>query len=166
VHALYAPGGAGVEKIAAAFPGVLSNGGIDRTKLKSVLTDEAAFAKLESIVHPLVAEEREKFVAAAAAKGVPLVVLDIPLLFEAGLEKSVDVVVVVSAPQTVQRERVLARLGMSEEAFRRLLARQLPDAQKRQCADFVVDTSRGFDVAAAEVKKITELLTARVAKRK
>ncbi|MDZ4364136.1 dephospho-CoA kinase [Brevundimonas sp.] len=155
VHALYAPGGAAVGPIDAAFPGVVSDGAVDRTRLAAALgKDPAAFARLEAIVHPLVALGRMEQLQAAMATGVALAVLDIPLLFETGGERSVHAVVVVTAPPEVQAERVLARPGMTRERFEAILARQVPDAEKRRRADFVVDTGQGLAAARARVREI------------
>jgi dephospho-CoA kinase len=161
VHALYAPGGAAVVPIGKAFPGAVTADGVDRGKLGVLLHGAADFARLESIVHPLIEKAEKDFIAAAAAKGAPLVVLNIPLLFEAGRGARVDATVVASAPAEVQRARVLARPGMTADLLDRILARQMPDAEKRKRADFVVDTSRGLGYAEAEVKKIVDNLTAR-----
>ncbi|QQQ17577.1 dephospho-CoA kinase [Brevundimonas vitis] len=155
VHALYAPGGAAVAPIDAAFPGVVSEGAVDRTRLAAALgSDPAAFARLEAIVHPLVAMGRMQQLQAAAAAGVKLAVLDIPLLFETGGERSVHAVVVVTAPPEVQAERVLARPGMTRERFEAILARQVPDAEKRRRADFIVDTGQGMEAARTRVREI------------
>jgi dephospho-CoA kinase len=155
VHALYAPGGAAVAPIDAAFPGVVSDGAVDRTRLAAALgSDPAAFARLEAIVHPLVAMGRMQQLQAAAAAGVKLAVLDIPLLFETGGERSVHAVVVVTAPAEVQAERVLARPGMTRERFEAILARQVPDAEKRRRADFIVDTGLGMEAARERVGEI------------
>jgi dephospho-CoA kinase len=153
VHALYE--GEAVPAIELAFPGTTAAGKVDRSKLTArVINDKAAIARLEAIVHPLVAAEREKFLAAAARRGDPIVVLDIPLLFEVAQDHCCDAVVVVSAPPDVQRTRAMARPGMSEEKFAALLAKQVPDAEKRRRADFVVDSSKGFDHARAQVRDI------------
>jgi dephospho-CoA kinase len=153
VHALY--DGEAVAAIEAAFPGTTSGGKVDRSKLAAkVIDDQAALARLEAIVHPLVAKAREKFLADAQANGVPVVVLDIPLLFEIGGSSSCDSVVVVSAPAKIQRSRALARPGMTEEKFGSLLAKQMPDAEKRARADFIVDSSQSFDHARAQVHDI------------
>jgi dephospho-CoA kinase len=158
VHRLYA--GKAAPLIEAAFPGVVVDGSVDRTRLAArVLGDAAALKALEAIVHPLVRADADAFVASHRAAGAPLVVLDIPLLFETGGRGRVDKVAVVSAPAAVQRERVLARPGMTVEKFEAILARQVPDAEKRRQADFVIDTSRGFDVARAEVERIVAALT-------
>ncbi len=157
VHRLYE--GDAVEPIEAAFPGVTSDGRIDREKLAlCVLNDAAALKRLEAIVHPLVRREEERFLAEAEARGIPCALLDIPLLFETGGDQRVDVVVVVSAPFEEQRRRVLARPGMNQERFESLLVKQLPDAEKRRRADFVVDTSQGFDSARAQVRAILQNL--------
>lgn len=155
VHALYAPGGAAVAPIDAAFPGVVSEGAVDRTRLAAALgSDAAAFARLEAIVHPLVAMGRMQQLQAAAAAGVKLAVLDIPLLFETGGERSVHAVVVATAPPEIQAERVLARPGMTRERFEAILARQVPDAEKRRRADFIVDTGQGMEAARTRVREI------------
>jgi dephospho-CoA kinase len=155
VHALYA--GAAAPLIERAFPGTTTGGKVDRTKLAAaVLGDAAAIARLEAIVHPLVAGVRDKFLADAQARGAPVVVLDVPLLFETGGEKTCDAVVVVSAPADVQRRRAFERPGMAEDKFVALLAKQMPDAEKRRRADFVVDTSQSFDHARAQVRDILQ----------
>ena len=153
VHALYE--GDAVAAIEAAFPGTTSGGKIDRNKLAAkVIDDKAALARLEAIVHPLVAKAREKFLADAQARGAAVVVLDIPLLFEIGGSSSCDAVVVVSAPAEIQRARAFARPGMTEDKFAALLAKQVPDAEKRARADFIVDSSQGLDHARAQVHDI------------
>lgn len=155
VHRLYARGGAAVEPLGEAFPGVVVDGAVDRTRLAEALgRDEDAFKRLEAIVHPLVAQDRAQDLAAARAEGVRLAVLDIPLLFETGGEAFVDAVVVVTADPEVQAARVLARPGMTRERFDAILARQLPDAEKRLRADFVVDTGRGLEAARDRVREI------------
>ncbi len=155
VHALYAPGGAAVAPIEAAFPGVVRDGAVDRSLLgQRVLGDEPAMKRLEAIVHPLVGATRAGFFKAAKAKGADIVVLDIPLLFETGGEKNVDAVVVVSAPAEVQRQRVLARPGMAPDKLEAILARQKPDAEKRARADFVIDTGEGLESAQAQVRQV------------
>ncbi|MFN7107759.1 MAG: dephospho-CoA kinase [Brevundimonas sp.] len=155
VHRLYARGGAAVEPVGEAFPGVVVNGAVDRTRLAEALgRDETAFRRLEAIVHPLVAQGRAEDLEAARAAGTRLAVLDIPLLFETAGDKAVDAVVVVTADPAIQAERVLARPGMTRERFDAILARQMPDAEKRARADFVIDTGRGLDVARAEVEVI------------
>jgi len=153
VHALYE--GKATSLIEAAFPGTTADGKVDRVKLGTmVIGKPEAMAKLEKIVHPLVAQERDGFLAGAEQAGADIVVLDIPLLYETGSDINCDAVVVVSAPAEVQRERVLARPGMTEERFAAILAKQMPDADKRARADFVVDTSRGFDSARQQVREI------------
>jgi dephospho-CoA kinase len=153
VHALYE--GEAVAAIEAAFPGTTVDGKVDRSKLAAqVVNDKAALARLEAIVHPLVGQAREKFLADAETSGTPVVLLDIPLLFEIGNECNCDAVVVVSAPAEVQRARAFARPGMTEEKFAGLMAKQLPDAEKRRRADFIVDSSQGFDHAHAQVRDI------------
>ena len=158
VHALYAPGGEAVAPVEAAFPGVTTTDrGVDREKLsKALAADPAGFARLEAIVHPLGAAGRAADLARAEAEGVALAVLDIPLLFETGGDAMVDAVVVVTAPEAVQRERVLARPGMTAEKLDAILARQTPDAEKRRRADFIVDTGRGLDVARTQVRSIID----------
>jgi dephospho-CoA kinase len=157
VHELYA--NEAVPVIDRAFPGAVVEGKVDRVKLAAlVLGDNAALARLESIVHPLVAARREKFLADARANKAKAVLLDIPLLFETRGERVCDAVVVVSAPAAMQRQRAFERPGMTEEKFGALLAKQLPDAEKRQRADFVVDTSQSFDHARAQVRDILRLI--------
>jgi dephospho-CoA kinase len=153
VHALYE--GEAVSMIEQAFPGATVRGKVDRAKLAAmVINDKAALARLETIVHPLVTASREKFLERAQAEGVPVVVFDIPLLFETHQERRCDAVVVVSAPSELQRARAFERPGMSEEKFAALLAKQMPDAEKRRRADFIVDSSQGFDHARAQVGDI------------
>jgi dephospho-CoA kinase len=159
VHRLYA-GGKAVDPVERAFPGTTANGGIDRAKLSAVLVaDPARFRELEAIVHPLVREAERAFLREQAEHGAEIAVLEIPLLFETGANKLVDVTIVVSAAPEVQRARMLARPGMSAEKLDRLLARQMPDAKKRAAADFVVDTSvdiessqAALDAALAELR--------------
>ena len=158
VHAIYAPGGAAVDTVEQAFPGVTVDGAIDRGRLgRRVVSDAAAFARLEAIVHPLVRDAADAFRADAAEKGHRIALLDMPLLFEIGLDTRADAVVVVSTTFERQRERVLARSGMSEQRFAALLARQMPDAEKRARAHFIIDT--GGTHADTE-QQITELLRA------
>ncbi|PBC07106.1 dephospho-CoA kinase [Mesorhizobium sp. WSM3859] len=157
VHRLYS--GKAAPLVEAAFPGTTEAGVVDREKLAGkVLGDPAALKKLEAIIHPLVRADADAFLAKHRAAGAPLAVLDIPLLFETGGRNRVDKVVVVTASPEIQHERVLARPGMSEEKFLSILAKQVPDAEKRRQADFVVDTGQGFDAARAAVDAIiTEL---------
>ena len=141
--------------IEAAFPGTTAGGKVNRDKLaQRVLGDTAAIKKLEAIVHPLVRNAEERFLAEAERKGATAAVLDIPLLFETGSDKRCDAVVVVSAPPDVQRARAFERPGMTEQKFAAVLAKQMPDADKRAMADFAVDTSKGFDTARAQVRDI------------
>jgi len=165
VHALYDKGGAAVEVVGAAFPGVVVDGRVDREKLsREVVGKPEALRKLELIVHPLVGEAQRAALQAAAASGASMVVLDIPLLFETGGRARVDVVVVVSAPADVQRQRVLARPGMTPEKLEAILSKQMPDADKRARADFVVDTSLGLAHAEAQVVAIIDALKHREGK--
>jgi dephospho-CoA kinase len=153
VHRLYE--GEAAAAIEAAFPGATAGGKVDRVKLAArVLDDPAALRRLEAIVHPLVREAETRFLSDARARGAKIVVLDIPLLLETAGHQRVDAVVVVSAPGDVQRQRVLERPGMTPEKLDALLARQMADSEKRRHADFVVDTSRGFEAARAQVKEI------------
>ena len=153
VHRLYE--GEATPLIEAAFPGTTSGGRVDRDKLaKKVLGDPAAIKKLEAIIHPLVGRAEARFLDEAARKDVAVVVLDIPLLFETGADRRCDAVVVVSAPADVQRARAFERPGMTEEKFQAILAKQMPDAEKRARADFVVDTSKGLDAARVQVREI------------
>lgn len=153
VHALYAKGGAAVGPVEAAFPGVVTDGAIDRAKLSAhVVGQPEALKRLETIVHPLVGESRKVFFEAALEANAPLVILDIPLLFETGGERNVAAVIVVSAPEAIQRERVMARPDMTAEKLDAILARQLPDTEKRARADIVIDTSKGLDSAREQVR--------------
>ena len=161
VHALYAEGGAAVTPIGEAFPGVIVDGAVDRTRLAEARgRDDQAFKRLEALVHPLVAAGRAADLDPARTAGVKLAVLDIPLLFETGGDRAVDAVVVVSADAATQRRRVLARSGMTVERFEAILARQTPDAEKRRRADFVIDTGRGLDAARARVAEIVGIVLA------
>ena len=153
VHKIYE--GEAAPAIEAAFPGTTVNGKVDRAKLSAkVVHDQAAIKQLEQIVHPMLGASRKKFLDDAEASGAPVVVMDIPLLFETGGEKRVDAVVVVSTDPATQRERILARGTMTSEALDGILARQLPDAEKRKRADFVVDTSHGLDPVRAAIRDI------------
>ena len=157
VHALYTGGTAAV--IEAAFPGTVRDGVVDRGLLGAkVLDDPAALARLEAIVHPLVAESRAAFLTEAAKKGGQIVVLDIPLLFETGLDRDVDAVVLVTAPETVQRERVSKRPGMTPEHLAVILERQMKDAEKRARAHFIIDTSGDLAATARQVRGILRAL--------
>lgn len=153
VHKLYE--GEAVPAIEAAFPGTTADGKVDRKKLSArVVHDPDAMKQLEQIVHPMLGSSRQKFFDDAERSGAPVVVLDVPLLFETGGEKRVDAVVVVTTSPENQRERILARGTMTNEALDAILARQLPDAEKRKRADFVVDTSHGLDPVRAQIKDI------------
>ena len=161
VHRLYE--GEATPLIEAAFPGTTSGGKVDRAKLgQRVLGDKDAIARLEAIVHPLVTKSRERFVADAERNGAKVVLLDVPLLFETGGDKRVDAIVVVSAPAEVQRARVLERPGMTDDKLAVILSKQTPDAEKRARADFVVDTSKGFDAARAQVREILKAVATMV----
>jgi dephospho-CoA kinase len=158
VHRLQGPEGALVDEIEAHFPGTTGSGGVDRGALaERVLREPEALRRLESLVHPAVAREREAFLADNAA--APLVLLDIPLLFEAGGWEQVDRIAVVSAPAEVQRERVLARPGMTAEKLEHILARQLPDEEKRARADFVIPTGGSLEETRRAVRRILACLT-------
>lgn len=153
VHQLYE--GEAAPAIEAAFPGTTANGKVDRQKLSArVVHDPAAIKQLEQIVHPMLGASRQKFFADAEAVKAPVVVLDIPLLFETGGEKRVDAVVVVSTSPELQRERVLARGTMDEAKLDAIIAKQTPDAEKRKRADFVVDTSHGLEPVRAQIAHI------------
>lgn len=153
VHRLYA--GEAVAEIEAAFPGTTRDGAVDRARLGArVLNDPNALARLEALVHPRVRAVEGRFIDDARAAGAPCALLDVPLLLETGMEKRVDAVVVVSAAAAIQRARVLARPGMSEDKFAAIAAKQMPDADKRRRAHFIVDTGRGFDSARAQVRGI------------
>lgn len=153
VHQLYQ--GEAAPAIEAAFPGTTANGKVDRSKLSArVVHDPAAIKQLEQIVHPMLGASRQKFFADAEAAKAPVVVLDIPLLFETGGEKRVDAVVVVSTSPEIQRERVLARGTMDEAKLDAIIAKQTPDAEKRRRADFVVDTSHGLEPVRAQITHI------------
>lgn len=155
VHALYGPGGGAVAAVEAAFPGVAQDGAVDRKRLgEKVAHDPEAMKRLEAIVHPLVAAGRDGFLKAAREAGVRVVVFDIPLLFETGRDKDVDAIAVVSTTPELQRERVLARPGMTPARFEAILARQTPDAEKRARADFVIDTGVSFDAERARIREI------------
>jgi len=162
VHQLYS--GRAAPLIEAAFPGTVVDGTVDRTKLSSaVLGKPEALKKLESIIHPLVHEEEAAFLARARADGADIALIDIPLLFETGGQSRVDKVAVVSAPADIQRERVLSRAGMTEAKFEAILARQMPDVDKRARADFVIDSSGDFDETRAQIKAIIAELRGKLA---
>ncbi len=164
VHRLY--GGCAAPLIEKAFPGTVGDGVVDRVKLgAAVLGSPARLKELEAIVHPLVREEEEAFLKKAAGLS-PIAVLDIPLLFETGGERRCDAVLVVTAPESVQRQRVLARPGMTEEKFNAILAKQMPDGEKRARAHFLADTSRGFLSAEAQVRSVLACLAGRPGRRR
>jgi dephospho-CoA kinase len=160
VHRLYAQGGAAVAPIGQVFPEAIKDGAVDRAVLSAlVLGDSDKIKQLEAIVHPLVGQAQLAFLQAARDADAPLVVLDIPLLFETGGTKRVDKIVVVSCPPDIQRARVLARPGMTAEKFEQILKRQVPDSDKRAGADFVIETHHGLEAAAKEVEAIVVSLT-------
>ncbi len=162
VHMLYAKNGRAVESVQSRFPSAIKDAAVDRAELaKLVLNDKAALAELEAIVHPLVHHERQKFIEAAQEAGQPIVVLDIPLLFETKAQDQVDKIVVVSAPEDIQRQRALERPGMTSEKFEAILQKQVPDREKRKQADFIVDSSKGLAAARAQVVDIVEALSAK-----
>jgi dephospho-CoA kinase len=155
VHALYE--GEAVPLIEQAFPSSTANGKVDRTRLAAmVLGHPAALRRLEAIVHPMVKAARDKFLAEAQARGEKVVVLDVPLLFETAAEQVCDAVVVVSAPAETQRRRAFGRPGMTEDKYAAILGKQMPDAEKRRRADFIVDTSKDFEHARAQVRDILQ----------
>ena len=155
VHRLYGPSGAGADAIAGIAPDAVGPEGVDRAKLRAaILADAGLLKRIEAVIHPLVGQDRAGFLADARARGEKLVLCDIPLLFEGGNEKHLDKVVVATAPAEVQRERVLARPGMTEEAFEAILAKQVPDAEKRAKADYIIDTSHGLNAARDRVAEI------------
>ena len=157
VHRLYR--GEAVAAVERAFPGVTRAGAIDREALgQHVIGDPAAMRRLEAIVHPLVRAERERFVAQARDAGAPLAVLDVPLLYETGGDAEVDAVVLVTAPLAVQKARVLARPGMTQTRLAAILARQMPDAEKRRRARFVIETGDGFEAAGRQVDAVIAAL--------
>jgi dephospho-CoA kinase len=166
VHALYEIGGAAVGPIERAFPGAVKEGRVDRTSLAAQLGgDRNAFRHLEGIVHPLVRDSERAFLEAATKRGDELVVLDIPLLLETGGHTRVDAIVVVSSDSEIQRTRVLARPGMTPEKFDAILARQLPDVEKRAKADFVIETDKGLPQAFEDVKRVVAALRERAKSR-
>ncbi|MBU4531778.1 MAG: dephospho-CoA kinase [Hoeflea sp.] len=157
VHQLYE--GEAAPLIEEAFPGTAPDGVVDRRLLsEQLMAAPDGFARLEAIIHPLVRAREQEFIARARSRGEPMVVLDIPLLFETGAADRVDRIVVVSCAPEIQRERVLARAGMTEAKFAAILSRQTPDADKRQRADYVIDTGNGIDAARQQVADIVEEL--------
>lgn len=162
VHRAYAVGGAAVGPVEAAFPGVVKNGAVDRDELrKRVQGKPEEIQKLNAIVHPIVGRDRAEEFEAALKAGADMIILDVPLIFETGGEKAMDAVIVVSAPADVQRERVLARPGMTPEWFENILAQQVPDAEKRRRADYVIDTGRGLEAAREQVAAVIADLRAK-----
>jgi dephospho-CoA kinase len=155
VHMIYE--GEAAPAIEAAFPGTTANGKVDRTKLSAqVVHDAAAMKRLEGIVHPMLRAYHQKFLRDAEQSGAAVAVVDVPLLFETGGEKRVDCVVVVTTTPEIQRQRILSRDNMTPDKLDAILARQLPDAEKRKRADFVVDTSHGLDPVRARIRDILE----------
>jgi dephospho-CoA kinase len=155
VHRLYE--GEAAPAIEAAFPGTTESGKVDRARLSAVVVhDPAAMKKLEGIVHPMLGASRQQFLQEAERSGAPVAVIDIPLLFETGGDKRVDAVVVVTTSPELQRERILSRPGMTEEKLQAILARQMPDAEKRVRAHFVVDTSHGLDPVRVRIRDILD----------
>ncbi|OEC96480.1 dephospho-CoA kinase [Rhizobium sp. YK2] len=153
VHDLYS--GEAVPLVEAAFPGTTADGRVDRQKLSRKLAgDPSGFKRLEAIVHPLVRDRERQFLERQRKADADMVVLDIPLLFETGADKRVDKIVVVSCDPQIQRQRVLARPGMTEEKFNMILSRQTPDAEKRARADYVIDTGGSIEAAGEQVKEI------------
>lgn len=159
VHGLYDVGGKAVGPIGEAFPGVVRDGAVDRAQLSRHLAgDPTAWKRLEAIIHPLVGEVQRDFLVGEMEKRTPLVVMDVPLLFETNGHHRADYVAVVSAPEHVQRARVLARPGMTAEKLDEILARQLHDSEKRRRADFVIPTDQGLEIARAHVEAIVHRL--------
>ena len=162
VHTLLGPGGRAVAKVAEVFPQALAGNWIDRKVLGDlVFGNTPALRRLEAILHPLVRKSSREFLAAAARRHAPIAVLDIPLLYESGGEKTVDAVIVVSAPRHIQRQRVLARRGMTEEKFGAILARQVPDIEKRRRANYVVLTGGHRGETFRQLKRVVRLLRER-----
>ncbi len=157
VHRLYAVGGAGVEQIRSIAPDAIVDGAVDRRALRAaILADQTLLKKIETVIHPLVGQDRQAALEKARDEGRLVAILDIPLIFETGATKNFDAIVVVSAPAEVQRERVLARPNMTVEAFEAILAKQTPDAKKRAGADFIVDTSGSFEDSRDQVRHVMD----------
>ena len=155
VHAAYDVGGIAVEPVGDAFPGVVKDGRVDREALRqAVLGNPEALKRLNAIVHPLIGRDRAGAFEAAKASGADMIIMDVPLIFETGGEKNMDAVIVVTAPAAMQRERVLAREGMTPERLDAILAQQVPDAEKRSRAHYVIDTSQGLGAARTRVAEI------------
>lgn len=162
VHEIYRQP-AVVAEIGKQFPGAVVEGVLDRNRLAALVLDDAERLKcLEGVIHPLVWRRRDEFLRAQEAKGETIAVLDIPLLFETGADKQVDAIVVVTSPQEVQRQRVLSRPNMTPEKFAAILAKQVPDEEKRRRADFIIQTDQGVEVARKEVSRILAALRARL----
>ena len=160
VHRLYGPVARGSIAISRLVPDAVSEAGVDRLALRSaIIADPDLLPRIETAIHPLVAADRAEFLDARRSEGAKLAICDIPLLFETGAENQFDKIVVVTAPAEIQRERVLTRPGMTAEIFDALLAKQMPDAEKRARADFVIDTGRGRDPVCRQVAEIVALLT-------
>ena len=157
VHAAYDVGGAAVDAVGQAFPGVVKDGRVDREALRQqVLGNPEALGRLNAIVHPIVGRARTQVFERAKAAGADMIILDVPLIYETGGEKNMHKVIVVSAPAEMQRERVLAREGMTPERLNAILAQQVPDAEKRARADYVIDTGKGLEAAREQVRAIIE----------
>ena len=157
VHQLYAAGGRAVPLLRAVFPDVITDGAVNRKRLGDhIRADKLNLKVLESFIHPWVRDLRAEFLVEAKTSGAGAVVFDIPLLFETGGDKSVDAVVVVTASEKVQRQRVMAREGMTKAMFEMILAKQIPDAEKRKRADYIVNTDEGMEAARAQVKEILD----------
>ncbi|MCB2112238.1 MAG: dephospho-CoA kinase [Parvularculaceae bacterium] len=155
VHRLYAKGGAGVPAVGGLFPEAISDGAVNRGALsRIVLGNQTALEDLEAIIHPLVSADRSRFLADAVTRGAEIAILDIPLLFEKGYAEFFDVIIVVSASADIQKARVLARPGMSEEKFCSILSRQIPDEEKRRRADYIIDTGVALEKTRAQVRTI------------
>jgi dephospho-CoA kinase len=161
VHALYQPGSKAVNIVRTLSPEVVVGGAVDRERLSAaIIKDKSLLERLEEAIHPLVREEQTQFVARERRKKTPLVVVDVPLLFETGREGEFDSIVVVSAPPEIQRQRALARPGMTPEKLDLILSRQMPDYEKRERADFIVDTGGSDELARSQVKRIVSQLSA------
>ncbi len=158
VHRLYSTGGEGAAAIGRLRPGAVGESGVDRAALKRwIAAEPGALTRIEAAIHPLVAADRAAFIATAEANGDTLVVLDVPLLYETGADEEMDAVLVVTAPPEVQRSRVLSRPGMTAEIFEALLAKQVPDAEKRRRADFILETE-SLEAACARVTELVQQL--------
>jgi dephospho-CoA kinase len=161
VHELYRPGGKAVDIVRALSPEAIAGDAVDRQRLSAaIMADEGLLGRLEAAIHPLVREEQAKFLDRERRRKSPLVVVDVPLLFETGRENEFDSIIVVSAPPEVQRQRALARAGMTPEKLDLVLSRQMPDHEKRARADFVVDTGGGHELARSQVEHIVNQLSA------